>query len=280
MRPSSTAVVLVAALASFATLSAPTAAHAEETKKAAAAPTGPRKDPKGLTGVSPYTEAVAKGHALIAARDLAGAVTAYQDAISQDPDNPIGHYFLGAARVMKNELGEATASLESAVRFAGKNEEIQGKAMFQLADVKERQDKLDEAKKAWDAYIQFVEAHPKAHGFAQSGAERIKAADKRLAIVKSAAEVKARIEQRLKEVGAPPPDDGPQGPGSGKKKLPTRALRRDRRSPPTRRNARPRRHRGASVFVFVSARRATTSGRSRRCVRPARRAPGSLRRAP
>lgn len=198
------------------TISAP--AHAEEkaaapAKKAAPSSGGEHKDPLGITGLSPYTEALAKGHALIAARDLAGGIAAYQEAISSDPDNPLGHYFLGAARIMKKELGEAKASLDSAVRFSSKNDEIHAKALFQLADLDERQDKLEEAKKSWDTYIQFVEAHPKARGFAQTGAERIKACDKRLAIVKSAAEVKARIEQRLKEVGAPPPDDGPQGPG-------------------------------------------------------------------
>jgi tetratricopeptide (TPR) repeat protein len=205
-------------LASCVLLTASAPALAEEkapakaTKKAAPAP-GEHKDPQGITGVSPYTEALAKGHSLIAARDLAGGIAAYQDAITSDPDNPLGHYFLGAARVMKKELTEAKASLDGAVRFSSKNDEIHAKALFQLADLDERQDKLEEAKKDWDAYIQFVEAHPKSHGFAQSGAERMKACDKRLAIVKSAAEVKARIEQRLKEVGAPPPDDGPQGPG-------------------------------------------------------------------
>jgi tetratricopeptide (TPR) repeat protein len=209
-------VVLTATAPVFAEEKAP-----EKKSKRAPAETGPRKDPLGVTGISPYTEALAKGHALIAARDLAGGIGAYQEAITSDPDNPLGHYFLGAARVMKNELNEAKASLESAVRFSSKNDELHGKALFQLADLDERQDKLEEAKKDWDAYIQFVEAHPKAHGFAQTGAERMKACDKRIAIVKSATEVKARIEQRLKEVGAPPPDDGPQGPGSKstKKKL-------------------------------------------------------------
>lgn len=224
MRSPSTATAIALALA---TLAASGSAFAEEPAKkaaASAAPTGAapatagRKDPRGITGVSPYTEAIAKGHALIAARDLAGGISAYQDAISQDPNNPIGHYFLGAARIMKNEFGEGQTSLESAIRFAGKNDEIQAKALFQIADIKERQDKLDEAKKAWDAYIQFVDGHQKAHGYSQNGAERMKVAEKRLAIVKSSLEVKARIEQRLKEVGAPPPDDGPQGPGGGKKK--------------------------------------------------------------
>lgn len=228
MRSTSTAAASLAFSLATATaiLTTAGAARAEEpaAKKAAtpapapAAGTGGRKDPRGITGVSPYTEAIAKGHALIAARDLAGGITAYQDAISQDPNNPIGHYFLGAARIMKNDFGEGQTSLESAIRFAGKNDEIQAKALFQIADIKERQDKLDEAKKAWDAYIQFVDGHPKAHGYSQNGAERIKVAEKRLAIVKSSLEVKARIEQRLKEVGAPPPDDGPQGPGGGKKK--------------------------------------------------------------
>jgi len=220
MRPSSISVVAAASvLCSLTVLTAAGSAQAEEPAKKAAAPaTGSRKDPRGITGVSPYTEAIGKGHALSVARDFAGAISAYQEAISLDPNNPVGHYFLGAARIMKNELTEGQTSLESAVRFAEKNEDIHAKALFQLADIKERQDKLEEAKKAWDTYIQFVEGHPKAHGYAQNGAERIKAADKRLATVKASLEVKARIELRLKEIGAPPPDDGPQGPGSKKKK--------------------------------------------------------------
>ena len=222
MRPSSISAVLATSLALTALFASRDAqADKKPTKKSGAksgASGGPRKDPKGIQGVAPYQEALGRGHAMIAARDLPSAIAAYQDAITQDPENPSGHYFLGAARVMKNELSEGTTSFESAVRLAGKSDEIQAKALFQLADIKERQDKLDDAKKAWDTYIAFVEAHPKAKGYPQSGAERIKAADKRLAIVKSAAEVKARIEKRLKEVGGPPPDDGPQGPGTGKKK--------------------------------------------------------------
>lgn len=220
MRSTSTAVAaaLVLSLATFVARPAQAEEPATAKKAAAASAAGGRKDPRGITGVSPYTETIAKGHALIAARDLAGAISVYQEAITADPNNPVGHYFLGAARIMKNEFAEGQTSLESAIRFAGKNDDIQAKSLFQIADIKERQDKLDEAKKAWDAYIQFVEGHPKAHGYAQNGAERIKVAEKRLAVVKSSLEVKARIEQRLKEVGAPPPDDGPQGPGGGKKK--------------------------------------------------------------
>jgi len=57
-----------------------------------------------------------------------------------------------------------------------------------------------------------LSSHPNAKGYAATATERNKAIDTHVDLETKYAAVKQRIEQRLKETTAPPPDDGPQGP--------------------------------------------------------------------
>src|SRR5690606_25625067 len=61
---------------------------------APAAPTPARKDPEGRSGISPYMEQVLKGQASFVARDIPGAIAAFQEAIKQDPARMLGFYRL------------------------------------------------------------------------------------------------------------------------------------------------------------------------------------------
>jgi tetratricopeptide (TPR) repeat protein len=204
------ALLCVCAAASSALVSA--TAYAED------APAKEKKDadkdkPKAAKK-SAFNESVEKGHKLVIARDFPGAVAAYREAIGAEAQNAYGHYYLGEAQLLKGDLAEAEASWQAALRFA-KDEELKAKLLLVAADLKERQGKLDEAKGSWTDYGKFVAEHPKSKGHPAVPGERQKVIDTHNDLAKKYGEVKARIKARLDEVGKPPPDDGPQGPGKG-----------------------------------------------------------------
>jgi tetratricopeptide (TPR) repeat protein len=167
--------------------------------KPAVAADGVRRDPKGIKGISPFWEQIKKGDDALSARDVEGAKAAYQEAIRSEPQHPMGHYRLGEVELRKGNLKEAEASWQSALRFAAENLAMKGKALFVLADVKERQRSLEEATNGWNGY----EAHTKAAGtvktYPETPADRKKRIDTWKKMETDYAAVKERIKQRLAE---------------------------------------------------------------------------------
>ncbi|MCC6646706.1 MAG: tetratricopeptide repeat protein [Polyangiaceae bacterium] len=196
--------LVLAALALVA--SSAHAAEGSETKKKksddaaaeAKKPAGPKTDPKGITGVSPFMDKLAKGQKLVVARDFPGAIAAFREAITEDPKNALGHLYLGSAQLLKGDLVEADASLQTALRDVGPDDALRAKVTFAIADLRERQRKWDDAKGGWDTYQKDAE-RPKAKGFPDTGKARREAIDKWLAAEKAAGPVKDRIAARLKE---------------------------------------------------------------------------------
>src|SRR5262249_48014896 len=70
-------------------------------------------------GGAKYKDAWRDGNAKYAARDFAGAIAAYQKAIEIDPNNALGHYFLGEAQLAAGSLVEAEAAWNRASLAAG-----------------------------------------------------------------------------------------------------------------------------------------------------------------
>lgn len=161
-------------------------------------PAGPRTDPKGITGISPFMEKLSKGQKLVIARDFAGAITAFQEAITEDPKNALGHLYLGSAQLLKGDLGEADASFQTALRNVGPDDAVRAKISFALADLRERQRKWDEAKGGWETYQKDAD-RPKAKGYPDTGKERRGAIDKWVDLEKKVVPVKERIAAREKE---------------------------------------------------------------------------------
>jgi tetratricopeptide (TPR) repeat protein len=183
---------------------APGLATAQEpaTPKAAAQPAASgevRRDPKGIKGISPFWESLKKGDDLYVARDFDGAISAYQQAISGEPQNPMGHYRIGEAHLAKGSDKEAEASWVSALRFVGKNHGLKAKILFVLADLRERQANLEDATERWEAYAQFAKTQPETKSYPATAADRKKRIAERQKMVNEYAAVKARIEKRLKE---------------------------------------------------------------------------------
>ena len=125
-----------------------------------------------------FKDAAAQGITKYAARDFPGAVAAFQKAIEADPKNPLGHYFLGEAQLAANNLTEAEAAWNRAsLEAADKDPGLRAKILFVLADLKERQHKWDDAKQAWQVYLDWAAKYPNAGAFAGSGQSRQQSID-------------------------------------------------------------------------------------------------------
>jgi tetratricopeptide (TPR) repeat protein len=170
---------------------------------------GVRRDPKGVTGISPTFEAVLQGNAAYATKDWDKAMAAYKDAIEKDSKDPLGYYMLGEAQFAAGKLDDAGLSWQTALKNSANDDVMHAKALFVIADLKERQGKFDEAATAWKEYASYAGAHPKAKGYAATATERQKAIDTHNDVAAKAAKVKQRIQQReqeqLQQANAPTP---------------------------------------------------------------------------
>jgi tetratricopeptide (TPR) repeat protein len=124
-------------------------------------------------GGSKYKEACKEGNSKYAARDFPGAIAAYQKAIEVDPNNALGHYFLGEAQLAAGSLVEAEAAWNRASLAAGdKDPALRARILFNIADLKERQKKWDEAKAAWQVYLDWANKYANAGAFPGSAQSR------------------------------------------------------------------------------------------------------------
>jgi tetratricopeptide (TPR) repeat protein len=124
-------------------------------------------------GGAKYREACKDGNTKYAARDFVGAIAAYQKAIEIDPNNALGHYFLGEAQLAAGNLIEAEAAWNRASLAAtDKEAPLRARVLFVLADLKERQKKWDEAKAAWQVYLDWATKFPRAGAFPGSAQSR------------------------------------------------------------------------------------------------------------
>ena len=167
--------------------------------KQAAPPSGGRRDPHGVKGISPFQEAVKKGDDALVARDYDGAIAAYRKAISSEPENALGQYRLGEAQIAKGDLPEADAAFVAGLRFVAADASLKAKLQFALADLRERQKAYDEAIAKWTDYQTLTTEQKESKGFPASALERKKVIEAWKRLSADSAEVKARIEKRLKE---------------------------------------------------------------------------------
>lgn len=174
------------------------AATPTETKSA----DGVRRDAKGIKGITPYLESIAKGDRAYVARDFDGAIAAYRDAIQKEPQNPLGHYRVGSAQLAKGDQKEAEAAWVAGMRFVGKDGTLKAKLIFVLADLRERQKNNDEAIGRWKEYAKNAEDDKEALTYPASASERVSRNEAWKKNASESAEVKVRIDKRLKEADA------------------------------------------------------------------------------
>ena len=193
-----------------ATTSAP-AASASKPAEAGAV----HHDPKGVTGISPFTEAVVRGDRLYLAQDFDGAKREYQAAITLEPTRSGGHLRLAEVLLRQADRAGAETALQSALRYSGGDTQTKARAVFLLALIKEQARAWPDAAAAWQDYATLASTPPVAapapgapaskpalvtaapHG---ATAEARKAAiEARKKAESDAALVKERIAKRLEE---------------------------------------------------------------------------------
>ncbi|MES1185102.1 MAG: tetratricopeptide repeat protein [Myxococcales bacterium] len=160
---------------------------------------GVRRDPKGIKGISPYMEQIAKGDRSYVARDFDGAISAYREAIKLEPEKALGHYRVGAAQLAKGDQKEAEAAFVNGLRFVGKDGTLKAKLIFALADLRERQKNNDEAIGRWKEYSKNAEDEKEAITYPATATERVSRNEAWKKNVADSEEVKTRIAKRLKE---------------------------------------------------------------------------------
>jgi tetratricopeptide (TPR) repeat protein len=173
------------------------AAQAEDKK--AKADANAEAPSKAVKVDGPYMELIAKGDRAVVARDFDGAIAAYREAIQKAPNNALGHYRVGGAQLLKGDQKEAEAAFVAGLRFVGKDGTLKGKLIFALADLRERQKNNDEAIGRWKEYSKNAEEMKGAYVYPATATERVARNEAWKKLQAESAEVKARIEKRLKE---------------------------------------------------------------------------------
>ncbi len=121
-------------------------------------PGASQKKAEANASLSPdYASTCARGNAKYASRDFDGAVDLYRKAIEIAPHQWLGHYLLGEAQLAAGNLPEAEASFgRAALETNEKTPAPHARVLFVMADLKEREKKWDEAKAAWQIYLDWV----------------------------------------------------------------------------------------------------------------------------
>jgi TolA-binding protein len=152
-------------------------------------------DQSAASSASPkYKDACAQGSAKYVARDMAGAIEAFRAAIEVDPKNPLAHYLLGEAQLAAGSLTDADAAWNrAALESSDKDPALRAKILFVLADLRERQKKWDDARAAWQVYLDWIAKYPGAGAFPASAQSRQQVIDAMLKQDKSYEVVRQRI---------------------------------------------------------------------------------------
>jgi hypothetical protein len=165
-----------------------------------------RRDENNRKGISPYMELLIKGDAAFVARDLPGAISTYQEAAKLRPEEMMALYRLGEAQQESGHLDDAGSTWEAAlskvcnIGCEGRpKDDLKGKLMFNIAGLREREQKWAAAKDAWQSYAAFLQGNPKVHGYPATAADRIKQIDRRVQLEADYGKVKERIARRIAE---------------------------------------------------------------------------------
>jgi tetratricopeptide (TPR) repeat protein len=141
-----------------------------------------------------YIKACEQGAGKYAARDFPGAIDQFRKAIELNPKHPLGYYLLGEAQLAAGSLSEAEAAWNRALSESGEQDPtMRARVLFVIADLKERQKKWDEARTAWQAYLDWAARFPSAGAFPASGQSRQQVIDNMTKQDKSYDVVRQRI---------------------------------------------------------------------------------------
>jgi tetratricopeptide (TPR) repeat protein len=141
-----------------------------------------------------YLKLCEGGNAKYAGRDFAGAIDEYRKAIELTPKQALGFYLMGEAQLAAGNLSEADAAWSrAALESSEKDPTLRARVLFVIADLRERQKRWDDAKTAWQTYLDWATKYPNAAAFPASAQSRQQVIDTMLKQDKSYDVVRARI---------------------------------------------------------------------------------------
>lgn len=186
---------IVAILAVPALALAPLVAAGQPAGKSSTKVAGADKyDPDNVTAISQYMETVVKATELAVGKSNTAAIDTYRKAIQLNPRHPLAYVLLANVYVSIGNLGEAEAAINDGYEAADtKDPLLRSHLLFVRADLFERQKKWDQAKAAWQAYVEHAAKNAGAGALPQPGAERLKALQKVAELDKTYAAVRERI---------------------------------------------------------------------------------------
>ncbi len=121
-----------------------------------------------------YSSICSQGNAKYVARDFDGAIAQYRKAIDLAPHQPLGLYLLGEAQLAAGNMADAEASWSrAALEGAEKDPALHARVLFVTADLKERQKKWEDAKAAWQTYLDWANRFPDAGVFPATAQSRL-----------------------------------------------------------------------------------------------------------
>jgi len=120
-----------------------------------------------------YSSTCTQGNAKYAAHDFDGAIALYRKAIDRSPHQGLAYYLLGEAQLAAGNLADAEVSWGRAAAETGeKDPALQARILFVTADLKERQKKWEDAKAAWQVYLDWAHRFPDVGVFPASAQSR------------------------------------------------------------------------------------------------------------
>jgi len=178
------------------------AAPPKKAPAAAEAPPKPKEDP-AVAAHKQFLEATKDGSAKYIAKDVAGAIEAFQKATQLEPRNPLGYYFLGEAHLGNHDLAQAESAWLHAMQVADQGSlGLKVKIFYVIADLRERQKRWDDAKAAWQQYGELTASPSDGSTFPQVALGHIASIDKMLKQDKAYDIVRQRIAEENKAKAA------------------------------------------------------------------------------
>jgi TolA-binding protein len=174
-------------------------------KKTPAGAAKPKEDPAAATHKL-FVAAIKDGSDKYVAKDVAGAIEAFQKATALEPRNPVGYYYLGEAQLGNKDLPQAESAWLHASQVSDEGTPgLKAKIFFCIADLRERQKRWDDAKASWEQYGELTKAF-EGSTFPNIAKERIASIDTMLNQDKAYEIVRKRIaEEKAKGGGTVPP---------------------------------------------------------------------------
>ncbi|MBW2261288.1 MAG: tetratricopeptide repeat protein [Deltaproteobacteria bacterium] len=145
-------------------------------------------------------ELMQKGHSAYIIRDYDKAYGYYKEAGEKASKNPEVHYYMGCVLKAKGEHADAIESFRTSYLMAtGKDAIWKGPALVQVALVREAAKEWEEAKKAWQDFVDYASGKDLKVDATALAKKRIEAIDKMLEMEEKYAPVRKLIEEKKKE---------------------------------------------------------------------------------